>query len=154
LTSQTNKLNITKDFISIKDASEISGKSIQTIRRMIKSKKIKFKKEKTPQGFNYLIDLNDMIAFYNIDRSAAGITDTVIQEEETTTAVVSQVPQESVSIQPAIEFNNTMSKLIDQHSKEKENLFNLIENFQNKVVNLENQLKIERLSKKAWWKFW
>jgi vacuolar-type H+-ATPase subunit I/STV1 len=145
---------MTKDFISIKDASEISGKSIQTIRRMIKSKKIKFKKEKTPQGFNYLIDLNDMIAFYNIDRSAAGITDTVIQEEETTTAVVSQVPQESVSIQPAIEFNNTMSKLIDQHSKEKENLFNLIENFQNKVVNLENQLKIERLSKKAWWKFW
>ena len=145
---------MTKDFISIKDASEISGKSIQTIRRMIKSKKIKFKKEKTPQGFNYLIDLNDMITFYNIDRSAAGITDTVIQEEETTTAVVSQISQESVSIQPAIEFNNTMSKLIDQHSKEKENLFNLIENFQNKVVNLENQLKIERLSKKAWWKFW
>jgi len=145
---------MTKDFISKKDASEISGKSIQTIRRMIKSKKIKFKKEKTPQGFNYLIDLNDMITFYNIDRSAAGITDTVIQEEETTTAVVSQISQESVSIQPAIEFNNTMSKLIDQHSKEKENLFNLIENFQNKVVNLENQLKIERLSKKAWWKFW
>ena len=145
---------MTKDFISIKDASEISGKSIQTIRRMIKSKKIKFKKEKTPQGFNYLIDLNDMITFYNIDRSAAGITDTVIQEEETTTAVVSQISQESVSIQPAIEFNNTMSKLIDQHSKEKENLFNLIENFQNKVVNLENQIKIERMNNKAWWKFW
>ena len=47
-----------------------------------------------------------------------------------------------------------LQKQVDEHSKEKENLFNLIENFQNKVVNLENQLKIERLNKKSWWKFW
>ena len=144
---------MTKDFISIKDASEISGKSIQTIRRMIKSKKIKFKKEKTPQGFNYLVDLEDMITFYNIDRS----TTVGLNKQETSTnqetAVVAQA-QVQQSIQPAIEFNATLTKLIDQHSKEKENLFNLIENFQNKVVNLENQIKIERMNNKAWWKFW
>ena len=145
---------MTKDFISIKDASEISGKSIQTIRRMIKSKKIKFKKEKTPQGFNYLIDLEDMLSFYNIERSqTAGLNKEVPQE---TAAVVTTNTQnnEIQAIQPALEFNNTLSKIVDQHSKEKENLFNLIENFQNKVVNLENQLKIERLNKKSWWKFW
>tara|TARA_B100000700_G_scaffold327675_1_gene442983 strand:+ start:1459 stop:1890 length:432 start_codon:yes stop_codon:yes gene_type:complete len=143
---------MTKDFISIKDASEISGKSIQTIRRMIKSKKIKFKKEKTPQGFNYLIDLEDMITFYNIDRSST----VGLNKEEVTTQETAITTQETVqqSIQPAIEFNSTLTKLIDQHSKEKENLFNLIENFQNKVVNLENQIKIERMNSKSWWKFW
>lgn len=143
---------MTKDFISIKDASEISGKSIQTIRRMIKSKKIKFKKEKTPQGFNYLIDLEDMITFYNIDRAST----VGLNKEEVTTQETAITTQETVqqSIQPAIEFNSTLTKLIDQHSKEKENLFNLIENFQNKVVNLENQIKIERMNNKSWWKFW
>ncbi|MBI95807.1 hypothetical protein CL656_01520 [bacterium] len=143
---------MTKDFISIKDASEISGKSIQTIRRMIKSKKIKFKKEKTPQGFNYLIDLEDMITFYNIDRAST----VGLNKEEVTTQETAITTQETVqqSIQPAIEFNSTLTKLIDQHSKEKENLFNLIENFQNKVVNLENQIKIERMNSKSWWKFW
>lgn len=143
---------MTKDFISIKDASEISGKSIQTIRRMIKSKKIKFKKEKTPQGFNYLIDLEDMITYYNIDRSST----VGLNKQETTSQETAIVSQEHVqqSIQPAVEFNLTLTKLIDQHSKEKENLFNLIENFQNKVVNLENQIKIERMNNKSWWKFW
>lgn len=145
---------MTKDFITIKDASEISGKSIQTIRRMIKSKKIKFKKEKTPQGFNYLVDLEDMITFYNIDRAATvGLNkqETVIEEQA---VVMTNQNTQVQSMQPAIEFSNTLTKLIDQHSKEKENLFNLIENFQNKVVNLENQIKIERMNKKAWWKFW
>ena len=143
---------MTKDFISIKDASEISGKSIQTIRRMIKSKKIKFKKEKTPQGFNYLVDLEDMITYYNIDRSST----VGLNKQETTSQETAVVSQENVqqSIQPALEFNLTLTKLIDQHSKEKENLFNLIENFQNKVVNLENQIKIERINNKSWWKFW
>ncbi|MBT5346739.1 hypothetical protein HOJ01_01700 [bacterium] len=143
---------MTKDFITIKNASEISGKSIQTIRRMIKSKKIKFKKEKTPQGFNYLIDLEDMIVYYNIDRaSTVGLNKEEVSVKETAITTQENVQQ---SIQPAIEFNSTLTKLIDQHSKEKENLFNLIENFQNKVVNLENQIKIERMNSKSWWKFW
>jgi len=143
---------MTKDFITIKNASEISGKSIQTIRRMIKSKKIKFKKEKTPQGFNYLIDLEDMIVYYNIDRaSTVGLNKEEVSVKETAITTQENVQQ---SIQPAIEFNSTLTKLIDQHSKEKENLFNLIENFQNKVVNLGNQIKIERMNSKSWWKFW
>ena len=145
--SQYNIKNMTKDFITIKDASEISGKSIQTIRRMIKSKKIKFKKEKTPQGFNYLVDLEDMITFYNIDRAQTAGLNRPQEEGEVETQEVALATQTNTNqIQPVMEFNNTLTKLIDQHSKEKENLFNL--------VNLENQIKIERLSNKSWWKFW
>ena len=94
---------MTKDFISIKDASEISGKSIQTIRRMIKSKKIKFKKEKTPQGFNYLVDLEDMITFYNIDRSpTVGLNK---QETPTNQETAVSTSSSTTIYSAAIEFN-------------------------------------------------
>jgi len=52
------------------------------------------------------------------------------------------------------EFNCTIQKIVDQHGKEKENLFKLIETFQNKVISLENKLKVETLSQKKWYKFW
>ena|GEM_PF-819093 len=39
--------------ITIQEAAKLSGKSTQTIRRLIKNNKIKFKKQRTPQGFNY-----------------------------------------------------------------------------------------------------
>jgi len=93
-----------------------------------------------------------MIVYYNIDRaSTVGLNKEEVSVKETAITTQENVQQ---SIQPAIEFNSTLTKLIDQHSKEKENLFNLIENFQNKVVNLENQIKIERMNSKSWWKFW
>ena len=38
-------------YITIKDASEISGKSIQTIRRLVKAKKVKFKSEELKRVF-------------------------------------------------------------------------------------------------------
>ena len=47
-----------------------------------------------------------------------------------------------------------MQKLIEQHGKEKENLFRLVETFQNKVISLENKLKVESNSSKSWFKFW
>jgi len=154
-------------YLSIKEAADLSGKSIQTIRRLIKAKKVKFKKDRTPQGFNYLIDEQSFCDLYNLNRAqtARPIEESShIAEEEITTAEVATVentPQAVQQNQIAMveydtvnEFNCTIQKIVDQHGKEKENLFKLIETFQNKVISLENKLKVETLSQKKWYKFW
>ena len=92
-------------YISIKDAADLSGKSIQTIRRLIKSKKVKFKKDRTPQGFNYLIDEQSFCAFYNIQRAdtarkiePAQAEDAVVQQAQTTTITPAETKQESALV--------------------------------------------------------
>ena len=148
-------------YLSIKEAADLSGKSIQTIRRLIKAKKVKFKKDRTPQGFNYLIDEQNFCDLYNLNRSQTARTieqtapeavpnETVSQES----AVVVKNSSAVVEYETVNEFNCTIQKIVDQHGKEKENLFKLIETFQNKVISLENKLKVETLSKKKWYRFW
>lgn len=200
-------------YITIKEAADLSGKSVQTIRRMIKSKKLKYRKDRTPQGFNYLIDLDSLSNKYSISKKAladSAIVDNSSTKSESITnssrsteasqeqssskvtpvdldlrntskgqseqsiqehsaenqATASQqntdvVPatqerahQQIVSYEPVKEFTDTMQKLIEQHGKEKENLFRLVETFQNKVISLENKLKVESNSSKKWFKIW
>jgi hypothetical protein len=173
-------------YISIKEASDLSAKSIQTIRRMIKSKKIRYRKDKTPQGFNYLIELDSVMDVFRINQDsardllmaiesnesdfsqvntepAATVTHTVVAEDQdyaelptvsSELATLERSHQKIVSYEPIKEFNDTMQKLIEQHGKEKENLFKLIENFQNKVISLESKMKVEAASKKSWFKIW
>lgn len=142
-------------YITIKDAAELSGKSVQTIRRLIKSKKVKFKRDKTPQGFNYLIDKNSFMEFYNITRGHTDLNKTAIPletaeiKEDTTAITLKQ------SFDAAVEFNETVRQMIKQHSTEKESLFKLIDSFQGKVIALENRLKIEsEKANKPWYRFW
>lgn len=142
-------------YITIKDAAELSGKSVQTIRRLIKSKKVKFKRDKTPQGFNYLIDKNSFMEFYNITRDHTTIKETAIPVEtaeikEDITAITLKQ-----SFDAAVEFNETVRQMIKQHSTEKESLFKLIDSFQGKVIALENRLKIEsEKANKPWYRIW
>lgn len=193
-------------YISIKDAADLSGKSVQTIRRMVKAKKLKYRKDRTPQGFNYLVDLDSLKSQCTISQSilqelgmtsSASNTVTSATNDETTTAskvtpvdldlrnapkaqteqAIQDQPissdtatpqqntnlmpatqershQQIVSYEPVKEFTDTMQKLIEQHGKEKENLFRLIETFQNKVISLENKIKVESNSSKKWFKLW
>lgn len=141
-------------YISIKDASDLSGKSIQTIRRAIKAKKFKFKKQRTPQGFNYLIDKESFFNEYNISRAdtTRNLDETRAVVAPTQTSVSTELTNFSNQLQ---EFSRTLEKIVDQHAKEKENLFKLIETFQNKVISLENKLKlVEESVKRKWWKVW
>lgn len=160
-------------YISIKDAAEISGKSVQTIRRMIKAKKLKFKKERTPQGFNYLLEAESVYSHFGVERddSAPEITNDanqtdiveaveakVKEEDSLNTPVAPAVAQDRshqkiVNYEPVKEFNDTIQKIVDQHGKEKENLFKLIESFQNKVIHLETKLK-DKSSKKGLFRLW
>jgi hypothetical protein len=163
---------MTATHISIKESSELSGKSVQTIRRMIKAKKVKFRKEKTPQGFNYLIDKDSLCEYFGIKiEKEEPITENVTTEEvEAVEVHTINTPAESqeenkdiitndrahqkiVNYEPVREFNDTMQKLIEQHGKEKENLFKLIESFQNKVIDLETKVKNSK-QRKSWLKLW
>lgn len=47
-----------------------------------------------------------------------------------------------------------MEKLIDQHQSDKERLYALVEAFQNRVVTLEEQIKLLQAPKKRWWQVW
>ena len=177
-----SKLNLitmsTQKYLSIKESAEISGKSVQTIRRMIKAKKLKFRKERTPQGFNYLIDSEAFYEFFGIaapaeqasatqeenievqtvEATIKAETEEVVAEQAEETEEVAVVAadrkhQKIVNYEPVKEFNETIQKIVDQHGKEKENLFKLIESFQNKVIHLETKLK-ETSPKKKLFKLW
>lgn len=157
-------------YISINDAAELTGKSPQTIRRLIKAKKVKFRKIKTPQGFNYDINRESIMEFYDIDAEATVETQAVQEEAKAAPAQKQEVTKDEantikqlldsrshkvlVEYAPVKEFNNTLQVLLKQHSKEKENLFKLVEAFQNKVVTLETKLKASEDQNRKWYKFW
>lgn len=65
----------TQELITIIQAAQISGKSIQTMRRMIKQRKLRVKKQKTPQGFNYLIVKSSLDELMNDAHSKAFFND-------------------------------------------------------------------------------
>lgn len=167
-------------YITIKAAARLSGKSIQTIRRMLKAKKVKFKKDKTPQGFNYLIDRESLIEYFKLEKgveikASQQATSTVAEAQEAEAIVAEAISNEQAQVQqsatdmmvsperdhqrivqyePVKEFNDTIQKIVEQHGKEKENLFKLVESFQNKVISLENKLKAEQVGKKKWYQLW
>lgn len=143
---------VQEQYISIKEAAKLSNKSIQTIRRAIKSNKIDYKKQRTPQGFNYLIDREKFCQEYNVSRAETTQRITPIKTEK----VVELANKQMEGFQTQLtEFSETMKTLVEQHAKEKENLFKLIETFQNKVISLENKLKlVEENINRRWWRFW
>lgn len=48
-------------YINLQDAALLSGKSPQTIRRLIKGNTVRYRKYKTPQGFTYLVEKNSLL---------------------------------------------------------------------------------------------
>ena len=75
-----------KEFLTIKEACNISGKSNITIRRLIKSlKKPDVKKQKTKTGFIYLISKDFMTTRLTTQTTTQEGSNYTIQEENTTT---------------------------------------------------------------------
>ncbi|MBI2463503.1 helix-turn-helix domain-containing protein [Candidatus Peregrinibacteria bacterium] len=56
-----------KGLLTINEASSLSGKSPQTIRRLLKQKKLKFRRKRTPQGFSYFIDRSSIADYFDLD---------------------------------------------------------------------------------------
>lgn len=139
--------------ININEASIVSGKSIQTIRRMIKHKRIQVRRQKTPQGFNYLIIKESLLDY--ISRCTQPIMHDALHTQDTSREhrPISQ-PYTDLLKAELDRFGTTIQKLIEQSEKDKENFFHLIKTFQDRVVTLENQIKMLEAPEKYWWQIW
>lgn len=141
------------ELITINDAATFSGKSIQTIRRMIKQKKVRVKRQKTPQGFNYLIIKGSLEEFINSHTQTATQPDVATQPDSREHRAID--PQFGDAFRAEMErFNTTTQKLIEQNQRDKENFFQLIKTFQDRVFALENQIKLLEAPARRWWKIW
>lgn len=139
-----------KDLISIQDAADLTKKSIQTIRRAIKAKKFKFRRDKTPQGFNYMIDKNSLCEFYEI-KSALYSSGEPTKEP---VAFESKTETMTIDIDDFKAFAQTLKTMMAQHSEERQNFLRLVNTMQEKIFVLENQIGLLRAPQKKWFHFW
>lgn len=150
------------EFISIQEAAELCNKSIQTIRRAIKSKKLKAKRKKTPQGFNYLINrasLSDAygITFESVEKK---VKERTVQAKAKKTKVVkapkapAKAETKTIDADDFKSFTVALEKMISQHGDERQNFLRLINTLQEKVFVLENQLNLLKAPQKSWYQVW
>jgi len=147
--------------LSIQEAADLSKKSIQTIRRAIKAKKLKCKKKKTPQGFNYLISQESLSELYKIEIPEK--EEKVIPSKKKDNAKKSEKPTSKKKKKSMLvksndfkSFAETMEKFLMQHSEERQNFLRLINTLQERIFVLENQLNLlkEPEQNKSWYQFW
>lgn len=143
--------------ISILEAAELSGKSVQTIRRALKSKKIKFRRRSTPQGFSYLISRDSLCAFYKIMDREEKMLERKPQKMKLSTPKINDEIM-AVEVNDFKTFVKMMEKLINNHTEERQNFLRLVDTLQEKVFVLENQLNLLKDSAMAgdrkWYQFW
>lgn len=154
-------ITMSKEYISIQDAADLSNKSVQTIRRAIKAKKIKVRKQKTPQGFNYMVNMTTLCEAFSIKQRGAAPEEAVTKKieetrEETRNDFDAQVKSKTMSVEvdDFKAFVSTMETLISQHNDERQNFLRLINTMQEKIFVLENQLNLLKAPQKKWFSFW
>ena len=146
---------MTMEYITIQDAAEISGKSIQTIRRAIKSKKLQTRKQKTPQGFNYLIEKGSLGSFYNLKLEEKVHVVNEMPEMKETISASKKEDSFYISNDDFKNFTQTLERMVNQHSDERQNFLRLVNTLQEKIFVLENQLNLLKApQQKSWLKFW
>lgn len=164
-------------YLNLKDAALLSGKSAQTIRRLIKGNTVRYRKYKTPQGFSYLVEKTSLTNHYKLNdeppvevEEEGELVEEFDPEEET--PVVEEVkyaqerPQASRPFHGASPNNNgpsrdasgdfqtVVSQLVQQHREDKKRLFELLEIFQNRILVLEDQIKQLEAPKQKKRRFW
>lgn len=143
--------------LTLQEVAAITGKSLQTIRRAIKSRKIEAKRKRTPQGFNYMVTQESVASFYKVDMNA-------INAERTQTSLNLNTSEKSLSNESTPAFatvsdlqnlEKEVSGMLDEYKKEKENFMRFMKAFQDRFVGLENQMKLlEEPKKKKWYQVW
>lgn len=136
-------------YITIQEAADLSGKSIQTIRRAIKAKKLEHRKKKTPQGFNYMVKRESVIEVYKLRIPKGQRTQGRLKKGKKDT------PQEFATLDDLKKLQGDVEGMLEDHEKAKESFMRFMKTFQEKFVVLENQLKLlEEPNKKKWYQFW
>ncbi|MDA1060332.1 MAG: hypothetical protein O3B47_00900 [bacterium] len=145
---------MTNEFISIQEASEISKKSVQTIRRAIKSKKLKIRKKKTPQGFNYLVGKSALLKIYKISEPRSVKEEAVAQPKATKAKKETVEKNMTIETDDFRELVGCMNSLVSKHTEERDNFLRLINTMQEKIFVLENKLNLLQTPQSKWYQFW
>lgn len=161
---------IYKEYLTIQDAADISNKSVQTIRRAIKAGKLKYRKRKTPQGFNYSVSRIALCEAYNLkledevkeENVKNQINETVKkavdeQRNDLSNAIEKEQREENgnyITQEDFHSFAKTLEKLISQHADERQNFLRLVNTLQEKIFVLENQINLLKSPDKKWFNFW
>jgi hypothetical protein len=137
---------------TIQEAAEAVGKSIQTIRRALKAKKLTAKKQKTPQGFNYLIGEEQLLAFYKMERPHGKVKGTTAAANPEQTSLIT----EYASKEDMVEQKRVLDRLVDENRKDKDTFMRFVKVFQERFTALESQVKLleEPGKKRRWFQFW
>ncbi|MFC1615736.1 helix-turn-helix domain-containing protein [Patescibacteria group bacterium] len=151
-------------YITIQEAAKISKKSVQTIRRALKSRKLKHRKRKTPQGFNYMISRESLFDIYNLQPE---IIEVVKKEDKSIKAETKEKNKEKksdivkkedevvqISSNDFNSFKSAFEKMISNHSEERQNFLRLINTLQEKIFVLENQVNLLKAPQKRWYQVW
>ena len=135
--------------ISIQDAAELSGKSIQTIRRAIKVNKIAHKRKKTPQGFNYLINKESIVQTYKLRIPKNARKQGGLKKGK------KSLTQEFATVDDLKSVQSDIEKMLTENEKVKKSFMQFMKTFQDRFAVMENQLKLlEEPNKKKWYQFW
>lgn len=144
-------------FVSINEAATLTGKSVLTIRRMIKQKKIQAKRQRTAQGFAYLVFRHSLNNFLDLtsrsDSQTTNQPSLITQPTSREHAGLDRKAEEGLRKELS-QFNLTIQRLVEQHEKDKTNLFDLIKKFQDRIMALEANIKLLEAPKPRWWQFW
>lgn len=151
---------MSKEHITIQEAADLSQKSVQTIRRAIKAKKITIRKQKTPQGFNYLVNKTSVCEHFNIKLKEEIKVEAKAEEKAEAKPTVSKAPVSEESENMSINANDfksfvkTMETLMSHHNEERQNFLRLVNTLQEKIFVLENQLNLLQAPQKKWYHVW
>lgn len=143
-----------KKHFSIQEAADLSNKSIQTIRRAIKSKKLKARKQKTPQGFNYLVNAESLCKVFKV-KLAPDVKEVKSEVKATPKKkAVAKKKDVYVNVDDFRNLTKTLEKMVSQHSEERQNFVRLINTLQEKIFVMENQLNLLKSPAKKWYQVW
>ena len=128
--------------IKINQAAEILGVSEKTVRRRIAKGQIQATKGKTPQGFIYLIDIND-------DISPTSQTPTKLKNEGSD----SNPPQNILDLELLKKQFDLKDQQIESQKMQIESQISQINELYKIIPKLESDISAI-YDKSRWWKFW
>ncbi len=155
------------DLIDINEAASICGKSLQTIRRAIKAKKLSARRLRTPQGFNYMISRQSVMDFFGVKKTSEGLRAIPVEEAFQAPSSSSSLPKQesdfsssenkTVAVDYSKDIHDLKSNLqnvVQQYHKEREHVSLVVKELQDRILVMEHQVHMLSGPKKKWYQIW
>lgn len=161
-----------QDFLTLEEVAKVLDKSVQTVRRLIKKGELAAKRTKTPQGFQYVVNREEI--FSNLDTKKPILP----QQEERKSSLTNQtqiltsqndfealiendfyaIDRNSSFPSPSSPSNEQLMKIIELQHKENVMLIHILERSQDELYKLQAELYKDKLARpslveRIWRKF-